>query len=54
MARVSQKRKRISKKKLDWDTEKKDGEVVGPDNIPVETWKCFEYLAVNLLTKTIK
>ena len=30
----------------------KNGKAVASDHIPVEAWKCLEYLAVNLLINT--
>ena len=47
--KVSQKLKQITKKEV-WPAirKMKDGKAIGPNDIPVEAWKCLGYLAVNL------
>ena len=46
---------RISKEEVRGNMQRmKNGKVVGPDDIPVEVWKCLEENALEFLTKLYK
>ena len=50
--RVNQEVERISKEEVRGNMERmKNGKVVGPDDIPVEVWKCLGGSALKFLTK---
>lgn len=49
---VNQEVQGISKDEVRTDMKrKKSGKVVGPDDIPVEAWKCLGEMAVEFLTR---
>ena len=53
MTTVDQEMTKVSKAEVRWTLKRtKSGKAVGPDDIPVEVWKCLGEVVVEFLTGT--